>query len=235
MTKAKLLIMLLLAILLISACKSVAPASEQSPPPPAVSQLEPSSIPSSPPAIAPAEPAPTPTPPFPEPTPPPVTAPAPTPVIKEGFNVGNRAIDFELQTLTGDNVSLSGLRGKPVLLNFWATWCVPCKLEMPFLQQVQDKYKDSGLVVLAVDLIGTRTPTVTENPETVRKFMSELNLSLIVPLDEGLKLTKANAITGIPTTFFIDKDGIIRFKMIGAFPNVQTIERELTKIMPVQP
>ncbi|MBI4180518.1 MAG: TlpA family protein disulfide reductase, partial [Chloroflexi bacterium] len=126
--------------------------------------------------------------------------------------------------LDGQTVSLSGLRGKPVLINFWATWCPPCKAEMPFLQQIHDSYLDKGLVVLEVD--------IGEKSATIQKFMTELNLSMTVPMDTDMKVAKAYGITAIPTTFLIDKDGVIRQKVIGAFPNKEAIEAELIKIMP---
>lgn len=144
--------------------------------------------------------------------------------VPEGISIGNRAIDFELQTLDGKTVKLSDYRGKPVLLNFWATWCGPCRFEMPFLQQINDSYAAKGLVMLAVD--------IDESPDTVKKFMADFNLSLTVPMDTGKKISKAYSITGIPTTFLIDKNGIIRQKIVGAFPDKATIENELKKIIP---
>ena len=144
--------------------------------------------------------------------------------VPEGVNIGDRAIDFELQTLDGKTVKLSDFRGKPVLLNFWATWCGPCRSEMPYLQQINDSYSAKGLVMLAVD--------IDESPDTVKKFMADLNLSLTVPMDVGKKVAKSYSITAIPSTYLIDKDGIIRGKVVGAFPNKAAIENELKKIMP---
>ena len=149
---------------------------------------------------------------------------APTQTVSEGVNIGDRAIDFELKTLDGKTVKLSDLRGKPVLINFWATWCGPCRFEMPFLQQINDSYAARGLVLLAVD--------IAESPATVEKFMTELNLSLIVPMDTDKKVAKAYGIAAIPTTYFIDKNGIIQQRMVGAFPNKATIETMLKTIIP---
>ena len=183
------------------------------------------------PAPAPAPPAVTEPPSSSPAAPPSVTQPAPPP-IPEGVTVGYRAPDFELQTLDGQTVKLSALRGKPVLVNFWATWCPPCKAEMPYLQQINDEWKDKGLILLAIDLIGTKSGTVTETPDVVRKFMADYNLSMIVPLDDGLKTAKAYAVTAIPSTFLIDIDGVIRYKKIGAFANKAEIEAALPLIMP---
>lgn len=154
----------------------------------------------------------------------PATESSPAPVIPEGINIGNVAPDFQLQTLTGQTVSLSGLRGKPVLINFWATWCPPCRFEMPFLQQVHDGWSAKGLVLLTID--------IGESSTTIEKFMTDLNLSLTVLLDTDRKVTEDYSIVAIPTTFLIDKDGIIRQKVLGAFPSKEAIESELSKIIP---
>ena len=144
--------------------------------------------------------------------------------VTEGINTGNRAIDFQLPTMDGKTVKLSDYRGNPVLLNFWATWCGPCRYEMPFLQQIYDSYTSQGLVMLAVD--------VGENSTTIQNFMTSLNLTLPVPLDANGAVSKEYSITGIPTTFMVDKDGIIRFKIIGAFLDKAAIETALKTIMP---
>ena len=144
--------------------------------------------------------------------------------ITEGFNIGNRAIDFQLPTLDGKTVKLSDYRGKPVLLNFWATWCGPCRFEMPFLQQIYDSYTSQGLAMLVVD--------IGENSTTIQNFMTSLNLTLPVPMDANSAVSKKYALIGIPTTLMIDKDGIIRFKIIGAFQNKAAIEEALKTIMP---
>ena len=148
----------------------------------------------------------------------------PTPSVPEGITIGKRALDFKLQTLAGDSILLSGLRGKPVLVNFWATWCVPCKVEMPYLQQINDSYSSKGLVLLAVDW--------KDKAFDVEKFMMAFNLSMTVPMDTNGKVTQAYLVGAIPTTFLIDKDGVIRQKKIGPFADAADIENELKKIMP---
>ncbi len=121
-------------------------------------------------------------------------------------------------------VSLSSLRGKPVLLNFWATWCGPCRAEMPFLQQVYDKYTSQGLVLLEIN--------IAETPATIKDFMSSLKLSMPVLLDVDKKVANAYGINAIPATFLVDKNGVIQQKIIGAFSSEQAIESQLTKILP---
>ena len=147
-----------------------------------------------------------------------------TPQIPEGINIGNRAIDFELQTLDGKTVKLSDYRGKPVLLNFWATWCGPCRFEVPFLNQINKSYSDKWLVMLAVD--------IGENSTVINNFMTSLNVTLPVLMDYDKKVAKSYSITAIPATYFIDKNGIIQQKMPGAFPDKAAIETMLKTIIP---
>jgi len=137
---------------------------------------------------------------------------------------GEPAPDFQLQSLDGESVSLSELQGSPVMLNFWATWCGPCRSEMPYLQQIYEEWSEKGLILLAID--------IGESHAEVRQFMQSNNLSLPVLLDIREVVTREYNITGIPTTFFIDKDGMIQEKIIGAFPTKDAIEKHLSKIIP---
>ena len=145
------------------------------------------------------------------------TNPAPT----QAPVVGGLAPDFQLQDLDGRAVSLSGFRGKPVILNFWATWCGPCRDEMPFIQEIFEnkEWSDKGLVILAVD--------IGESPSTVKEFLENYGLSFQVLLDIEQSVAKNYNIRGIPTTFFIDKDGIIQDMKIGAFSSKAEIEQRL--------
>ena len=156
------------------------------------------------------------------PTPTPTLTPAPA--HTQAPQVGKPAPDFQLPNLEGQAISLSGVRGKPVLLNFWATWCGPCRAEMPYLQQVYEEWSGKGLEVLAIN--------IGESPSEVKRFLQTYNLSLPVLLDTKEATARKYNITGIPTTFFIDKDGIIQEKIIGAFPSKGVIEKHLVKIIP---
>jgi len=141
-----------------------------------------------------------------------------------GARVGGPAPDFKLQNLDGQYISLSDLRGKPVLLNFWATWCKPCVSEMPYIQQVYEEWSGKGLVVLAVN--------IGQSPAEVKRFLQAHSLSLPVLLDTKENAARKYNITAIPTSFLIDSDGVIREKIIGAFPSKGAIETHLNKIMP---
>ena len=134
------------------------------------------------------------------------------------------APDFQLQNLDGQDVSLSDFRGKPVLLNFWATWCGPCRGEMPYLEQIYQEWSNNGLILLTIN--------IGESSSQIGDFMREYNLSMPVLLDIRKTIAEEYNITAIPTTFFIDKDGIIQEKIIGAFPDKESIERHLSKVVP---
>lgn len=151
------------------------------------------------------------------------TAPSSPAVPVEGTRVGNLAPDFQLQDLEGQSVSLSSLRGKPVLLNFWATWCGPCRVEMPYIQRIFEEWSGRGLVLLAVN--------IGENPAKAREFMQSNDLSFPVLLDTEEHTARKYNIRGIPTTYFIDKNGIIQDIKIGAFSSEGEIERKLSKIV----
>jgi len=147
-----------------------------------------------------------------------------SPSSAQGVEVGNLAPDFQLQNLDGQTVSLGNLQGKPVLINFWATWCGYCIDEMPYIQEIYEEWSDKGLEVLAINK--------GESSAKVEEFIQSHTLSFTVLLDTKQDVAQRYNITGIPTTFFIDKDGIIQDKVIGAFQNKAQIENRLSKIMP---
>ena len=113
------------------------------------------------------------------------------------------APDFELKTLEGDRLKLSDLRGKPVLLNFWASWCGPCRRELPGILNIHRTLMSKGLVVLGVNDEGRRE---------ARKFAAEANLPFDTVDDSAKKVHKLYRVRAIPTVFLIDNDGtIVRF------------------------
>jgi len=147
-----------------------------------------------------------------------------SPSSAQGVEVGNLAPDFQLQNLDGQTVSLGNLQGKPVLINFWATWCPSCVSEMPYIQEIYEEWSDAELVVLAIN--------IGESSSKVEEFMQNHNLSFTVLLDTKQDVAQKYNFQYIPTTFFIDKDGIIQEKVIGPFQNKAQIENRLSKIMP---
>ncbi|MFC1930868.1 TlpA family protein disulfide reductase [Chloroflexota bacterium] len=137
---------------------------------------------------------------------------------------GKPAPDFQLSTLDGQSVSLSDFQGNPVLLNFWATWCGPCRLEIPFLQLTYEEWADKGLVILAVD--------VGEKQSSVKEFIEQFGSTFPVLLDPRQEVALMYNIRALPTTFFIDANGKIQDIHVGAFPSTAAIERRLVKIIP---
>ena len=137
--------------------------------------------------------------------------------------VGKLAPDFQFNNPEGQSVSLSDYQGNPVLINFWQIRCPPCRIEMPYIQQVYDEWHSKGLVVLAIN--------IGESPSQIKEFMQSQGLSLPVLLDMQGKVADQYSILGIPATFFIDKDGIIQAIRVGAFPNKAAIEKSLNKII----
>ncbi len=140
-----------------------------------------------------------------------------------GPNVGMLAPDFTLKDPQGNQVSLSGFRGRPVMINFWATWCPPCRYEMPFMETVYRERAADGLVILAV--------SIDEDPNEVPRFMKEFGITFPVVLDTDQSVATKYRIRPIPTSFFVDKDGVIRDMEIGAMDK-KTILKKLSKVMP---
>lgn len=122
-----------------------------------------------------------------------------------------RDADFKLSDIDGREWTLKGLRGKVVLVNFWATWCPPCRREIPDLQLVYARFKQRGLVILAIS---------DEDPVTLKRFVAEQKLSYPVLLDPGQEVRGAFRVTGIPASFVYDRLGNLVAQAL-ARPNMQ--------------
>jgi peroxiredoxin len=136
--------------------------------------------------------------------------------------VGHPAPDFTLTSLDGSVFTLSELRGKPVVLNFWATWCPPCRAEMPELQAASERLAGE------VAIIGVNQG---ENPQQVRGFIEPLGFTFPMPLDERIDVSRQYLVRNLPTTFFIDRDGVIRYAQIGPLTEA-TLAQRLQTIYP---
>ena len=125
--------------------------------------------------------------------------------VKEGENAPN----FSLINLDGKEISLNQFRGKHVLINFWATWCGPCKIEMPSLEALYERFKDRNFVLLAIsnDMFGANI---------VKPFVKAHNINFPVLLDQRLKVSNAFGVVSLPTTFMIDPQGKIIGALFGA-------------------
>ncbi|MEO4053742.1 TlpA disulfide reductase family protein [Solibacillus sp. CAU 1738] len=118
-----------------------------------------------------------------------------------------QAPDFSLETLDGTQLALSDLKGQKVLLNFWATWCAPCKAEMPHMQSFYEKYKDKNVTVIAVNLQDSR--------DKLASFVEEYGLTFPISLDTTGEIGSQYKVFTIPTSYFIDEQGGIVQKIVG--------------------
>ncbi len=141
------------------------------------------------------------------------------PVI--GLEVGNKAPDFQLDTLSGDSVKLSDFRGHRVMINFWATWCPPCRAEMPDMEKF---HQDKDIVILAVNLTNSESSV-----EDIENFADEYKLTFPVLMDSNLDVANLYAIQPIPTTYMVDSNGLISYKAYGAM-NYDLMVQELEKM-----
>jgi thiol-disulfide isomerase/thioredoxin len=129
---------------------------------------------------------------------------------------GKEAAEFTLTDLNGIEVSLEDFHGKNVYLNFWATWCPPCRSEMPDLERIHQSYKDKDLVVLAVN--------IGEDKGTVEAYIKESNFSFRVLLDSDQRVAAEYRISSIPQSYFINREGRIAAKKIGSMSEAQMEE-----------
>ena len=155
---------------------------------------------------------------------------APKPALQSGMQSrmpkeGEAIPDFELPTLDGRKVRLSALRGSPVLINFWATWCGPCKQEMPLLVEQYNWNKGKGLRVLAIDTLAN------DNVDDMRAFAKQFNMNFDVLVDETDAIAGGWEVMGLPTTFFIRPDGTVAKVHVGQLTADQ-LKENLGMILP---
>ncbi len=140
--------------------------------------------------------------------------------------IGRAAPDFLLRQVDGTTLRFSDLRGKPVLVNFWASWCAPCRQEMPEIVKTYNAHAAQGLVVVGVDL--------QENTDAVRSFAREFGMKFPIVIDQTGGVADAwrigGPVQGIPSSYFIDKDGIVRARYFGPM-TAQIIADNVKKIL----
>ena len=139
------------------------------------------------------------------------------PLDSRTAEVGKPAPEFALSDPDGRAHSLSDFRGQVVWLNFWATWCGPCRRELPDIQRLADEFSAGGLVVLAVNM--------GESANKARAFWDELDLELAILLDANGDVTEQYRARGLPTNFFIDEDGVLRGLHLGFLTEGQMRDR----------
>jgi len=140
----------------------------------------------------------------------------------QGINKGNQARDFALESLGGSQVSLSDFQGDVVLVNFWATWCAPCRAEIPDFEQVYQNHSDEGFVILGVN--------EQETPQVIEPFVQELGMTYPVLLDKQGQVMSEYRTLGLPTSLLVDRDGVIQVRHTGTMTAAQ-LESHLRKLL----
>ncbi|MGD1074666.1 MAG: TlpA disulfide reductase family protein [Thermodesulfovibrionales bacterium] len=134
--------------------------------------------------------------------------------------------DFTLRDVQGGKVSLSGLRGRVVLLEFWATWCPPCRESIPELNEIFKKYKDRGLAVLGISMDSDGDASAT-----VSSFMKEQPMLYPVVIDDG-KVSTQYGVTSIPSLFLIDKNGNVVKRFSGFMPGLaESLSNDIERLL----
>lgn len=143
----------------------------------------------------------------------------------KGIKVGMEAPNFSLEQLNGNGaaIKLSDLKGKGVVLNFWGSWCQPCKAEFPELEKQFQRYKAEGIEVVGVN--------ISETPLAIQQFVDQYKVSFPILMDRDSQIASLYQIGPIPTTYFINKDGVIQDEFIGQMTESTIIEK-MKKIKP---
>ena len=134
------------------------------------------------------------------------------------------APQFSLRTVDGKAIRMSELRGRPVILDFWATWCAPCKSSMPHLSAMQSRYRDQGLVILGLSMDD-------EDPQVVRRFADRLGLTFRVAVADDHMLDAYGPIRGLPTSIYISRRGEIVRRVVG-YIDEETMEGYVRELLP---
>jgi peroxiredoxin len=148
------------------------------------------------------------------------TNPSAQPGLKESPQEGYLAPGFSLENLRGESVSLADFRGKVILLNFWATWCPPCRREIPSLERLYELRKDTGFEIVAVSVDRTSLSRVSS-------FVADQRMSFPVLVNPSGDVGQRYWMRSVPSSFLLDKKGIIRWKVIGAreWDDAQTLAK----------
>lgn len=151
------------------------------------------------------------------------SAPATSPEDLGLQEISVEAPDFTLETMDGGQVTLSALKGTPVLINFWALKCPPCLEEMPFLDAAAARY-DGEAIVMAIDIRDTAS--------SVQEYFEDTQLTMIVPLDMNAQAASLYSVGFTPTTFLVDSQGIVRYVKVGSFANESQVIAAIELVLP---
>ncbi len=127
--------------------------------------------------------------------------------------VSGPAPDFTLHDTNNDPITLADFHGNVIMINFWASWCIPCRHEMPFLEKLYQRYKDLGFTILGIN--------VEENPQMAHAMLQKIPVSFPILFDSDNSVSKLYKVSGMPTTILIDKNGNKRFEYRGYYPGVE--------------
>ena len=144
-----------------------------------------------------------------------------TPFPRQGF----LAPDFSLPSFAGDTYQLADLKGGVVVVNFWASWCPPCKAEMPALENIYREYQNMGLVILAVNV------TDQDDQQNAQNFYNSLGLTFPALFDDSGEVSRIYQINALPTTFFIDRNGSIARVIYGGPLSETLLRAEITRLV----
>lgn len=139
-----------------------------------------------------------------------------------GGSIGSTAPSFELADLDGDPVRLADQRGHPVIVNFWGSWCVPCREEFPLLEDALAAHASDGLVMIGI--------VYRDNAEAARSFMQSMGADWTTAMDPGETVANEFGIFGAPETFFIDSEGTVVARQIGQL-SATDLERHLARLL----
>ena len=131
------------------------------------------------------------------------------------------APDFTLKSLEGSNLRLEEYRGQVVLINFWASWCGPCRQEMPVLDRLHQRYEDTGFAVLGVNVEGEERPA--------RELVEKTNVTFPVVIDDGQKVSELYDLKAMPSTVVVDRDGVVRYVHRGYKPGDEEVVKQLIR------
>ncbi|GAW95796.1 MULTISPECIES: TlpA family protein disulfide reductase [Colwellia] len=129
------------------------------------------------------------------------------------LELGKLAPDFTLKSMAGINLNLTEQRGKIIVINFWASWCGPCRKEMPVLQKFYEKYQDLGVSVWGIN--------VEQENQAGRDFLADLNLTFPILFDDTNTISASYQVEAMPTTIIIDRDGVVRYAFKGYKPGYE--------------
>ncbi|MGH2437422.1 MAG: TlpA disulfide reductase family protein [bacterium] len=158
----------------------------------------------------------------------PLFQPLDPPPTAEAPREGGRAPEFSAPRFGGGTLRLADLRGKGVVMNFFASWCTPCKIEAPALEAASRKYRSQGIVFIGVDI-------QQDTWDDALDFLDAFGVTYPAVRDETGEIARKYQLIGLPTTYFIDRDGIVRAKVVGAFlgpDGITDLDRRIRLILP---